>query len=365
MDPIVFVRIWRFLQIGMLTHLWIVGDSESVSFLLILLLLVMVCLRVRFKLSLWAVLGDILICLLFLPATPLAAYAFALPMLELILAGRWPVALLLLAALPLSQGSAALGLWYYGVTFFVAVFSRTMLGERQRYQQEADEQRQGRLELERVKSELLTASRSVAQQAELMERYRIARQLHDHLGHDLTGATLALQAYDYVKEPEEADKLLSEVKRRLERSTASLRETVHNATPVTRIGIERLEAVVQEYGGLEMSFSKTGDMQRMQAHHWELLEACLKESLTNVARHSNASYVRIEVQSGEKIARLLVQDNGTAASSGPAGSGLKSLQLRARAYGGSLSVSRDNGFMLVCVIPIEGEVSGDEAADRR
>ena len=363
MNPVQYARGWRFLQIGALIHLWVAGDARPSSFLLILLLLIMACLRWRFKLPVWTVTLDIGAAALFMPFTPLAGYALALPLFELILSGRWPLALPLVFGLPLAESQINLGLWMFALSAFVGGFSRVILNEQRLYLQQVDDQRQARQELERFKGELLASGRSTAQQAEVMERYRIARQLHDHLGHDLTGASLALQAYDYVKDPQEAEKLLDEVKRRLARSTASLRETVHNATPVARIGIDRLEQIAHAYGQLEISFRKTGDMQRPQAYQWDLLEACLKEALTNVARHSDASAVQVEVQASESIIRLLVQDNGSEVHSGQPGTGLASLQLRARALGGSLSISRGQGFLLVCVIPLEERGETDEAAD--
>ncbi|WP_020618179.1 sensor histidine kinase [Paenibacillus daejeonensis] len=364
MSPVPYVQGWRFLQIVALIHLWIAGDARPSLFLLILLLLILVCLRWRFPLPPWTAALDIGAAALFMPFTPLAGYALALPIFELALAGRWLLALPLAAGLLLAQGDPAVGLWFFAASLFFGGFARVSLRNERLYQQEVDEQRKARQELERFRTELLAAGRASAHQAELMERYRIARQLHDHLGHDLTGASLALQAYDYVKEPEEAAKLLAEVRRRIERSTDSLRETVHNATPVARIGIERLEQVVQGYGELGLHFVKTGDMQRIQAYQWDLLESCLKEALTNVARHSNATEVRIELQTGEAIVRLLVQDNGTLPDTGQPGTGLKNLQLRARALGGSLSISRGQGVLLVCVIPLEERGEPDEAADR-
>lgn len=365
MNSVQFVRAWRFLQIVVLAHLWVAGDASPSSFLLLLLMLIMASLRWRFTLPPWTATMDVVAAVLFVPFTPMAGYALAVPMFELLLHGRWPWALPLVIGLPLAQADPAVGLWFFAASAFVGGFSYVILRNERLYQQEADEQRKARQELERFKNELLAAGRASAQQAELMERYRIARQLHDHLGHDLTGAALALQAYDYVQDPEEAAQLLTEVKGRIERSTASLRETVHNATPVVRIGVERLEQVAQTFGELELSFAKTGDMQRVQAYQWDLLESSLKEALTNVARHSNATQVRIEVQTSEAIVRLLVQDNGSLAGAGQPGTGLQNLQLRARAMGGSLAFSRNNGFLLVCVIPLEEGGSEDEAADRR
>lgn len=358
-EPMRLVNCWRFLSLAFLVFLWAGGDSLSTSaFILVLLLVLLSSLRWRFRLPWWSAALDAFVCFLYFPYTALGYYGLALPIFELTLRGRPFFALLLFISLLAAPFSPVWLFWHFALALFVGLFSHVSLQTQHSYQQEADEQRKAKYELERVQAELLTASRAVAQQAELMERHRIARQLHDHLGHDLTGAALALQAYAYIQEPEEARKLLQEVKLRLERSATSLRETVHNETPTARIGVEHLEYAARNFRQADIRFQKSGDVLLVPAYHWGLLEACLKEALTNVARHSNATQVDVQVHATESITRLLVQDNGTTRPQQQAGSGLRSLQLRARALGGSLAVSGDNGFLLVCVLPRTDEHDG-------
>ncbi|XID95167.1 sensor histidine kinase [Paenibacillaceae bacterium WGS1546] len=358
MEPARFAHGWRFLNIGVLVHLWIVGEPTIGSFILILLLLAMVSLRWRFRLPAWTVLIDACICFAYIPHTELSLYGLALPIFELAVAGKWPISLLFFVQLLLSATPGLL-FWHYVQAFFVGCYSRAIIKNERKYKLEADEQRRARYELERLKADLLEANRTAALQAELAERYRISRQLHDHLGHDLTGASLALQAYEYVQDPEEARQLLREVNQRLERSTQRLRDTVHNLTPTASIGVENLEYVIRNFGRVDIRFRKSGDMSLVPAYGWGLLEACLKEALTNVARHSDATEVETELHVTDSIVRLRIQDNGSAIKNDRAGSGLRSLQMRARAIGGSLSVSRQQGFLLVCVIPIERRGEGE------
>ena len=352
MEPMWFVNGWRFVSHAFLVFLWASGEKPSTSvFILVLLLLLHTSLRWRFNLPVWPVALDAFVCFLYAPYTAIGYFGLALPIFELALRGKWLFSLLLFISVFVAPFSPVWLFWYFVLALFVGLFSYTSLQNQQSYKQEADEQRKAKYELERVTADLLAANASVSQQAELMERYRIARRLHDHLGHDLTGAALALQAHEYVQEPEEARKLLQEVKRRLERSTQSLRETVHNETPTALLGVENLEYVARGFQRADIRFVKSGDLLLVPAYHWVLLEACLKEALTNVARHSDATQVRVEVQAAEAITRLLVQDNGTLRHNGQAGSGLRSLQMRARSLGGSISASGDNGFLLVCVLP--------------
>jgi len=365
MEPMRFVNGWRLLNIGALLHLWIMADNRISSFILILLLLVMTSLRWRYSIPVWTVVFDAILCLMYLPYTDIGVYGLALPVFELALSGRWAIALLLFSGIFFTSASPGLVFWDFLQACFFGFYSCMTLKNQEAYKQEADEQRKARYEVERIKMELLEANQSASHQAELMERHRISRELHDHLGHDLTGASLALQAYEYVQEPEEARRLLQEVKNRLERSTRSLRETVHNMTSTTFTGVENIEQIVRNFQRADIQFLKSGDLQLVAAHQWGLLEACLKEALTNTARHSNATKVGVELQATASIVRLSIHDNGSAPSKNQTGTGLRSLQLRARSLGGSLSISRENGFLLVCVIPLEKEAIVDEASDRR
>lgn len=353
MQPMLFVNGWRFLMIVALIHLWIIDDAQNSSFILILLLLIMTSLRWRFTLPVWLVLVDILICFFYVPYTDVAYYGLALPVFELALKGKGLFSFFIFGSLFITGTLSNILFWFFFQAFFLGVFSFLSLRNQEIYLLEVDEQRKTLYELEQIKTELLEANQSVSHQAELMERYRISRELHDHLGHDLTGASLALQAYEYVQDRKEAEKLLQEVKNRLERSTKSLRDTVRNMTPMTRIGVERIESIVQNFQQRDIEFEKSGNMLLVPAHTWVLLESCVKETLTNVAKHSNATQVIVALQVTESIVRLSIQDNGTVRKNSHTGSGLRSLQMRFRSMGGSLSISQENGFLVVCVIPLD------------
>ncbi|SDJ23289.1 sensor histidine kinase [Natribacillus halophilus] len=349
-----FVNIWRFMNILFLLSLWTIQDESIVSFLFIVALTILVCLRWRFQLPTWTVLIDIVICALFMPFWSVGVFGFALPLFESITRGKYAYIIPIVILIPIGDVYSVLLFWFLFQAGFLGVLVRLWKKQRDLYISEADSERRARYELENMRNELLRANRQTAQLAELSERNRIARDLHDHVGHDLTGASLAMDTFEHL-EGKEADAMLQEIKLRITRSAARLRDTVHDMIPVTRMGADVLEHIADEFNHTAVSFQKSGDMNEVPVHYWSLLEPCLKEALTNVARHSDATRVDIQLDITATIVRMSVQDNGTDSADSSEGRGLRNLKLRARAAGGSLSVDTASGHLIVCVLPLQKE----------
>ncbi|QQK78965.1 sensor histidine kinase [Salicibibacter cibi] len=353
-----FVTIWRFINILFLLSLWTIQAESIISFLLIVSLAILVCLRWRFQLPAWTVLIDIIICALFIPVWSASVFGFALPLFESILRGKYAYIIPIVVLIPIGDVYSVFLFWFLFQAGFLGLLARQWKRQRDLYISEADRERYARYELENMKNELLKANRQTAQLAELSERNRIARDLHDHVGHDLTGASLAMDTFEHL-EGKDAEEMLQEIKLRITRSAARLRDTVHDMTPVTRMGADVLEHIVDEFNQADTNFQKSGDMSQVPVHYWSLLEPCLKEALTNVARHSDATNVDVQLDVTASIVRLSVRDNGTASTDSSEGTGLRNLKLRARAAGGSLSVDTAFGHLVVCVLPL-----GKEEEDR-
>jgi signal transduction histidine kinase len=209
-----------------------------------------------------------------------------------------------------------------------------------------------RLKLEKERESTALELRSAARFAEITERSRIAQDIHDHVGHEITGALIALQTAAKLQESGDsrAGELLIQTITRLESASANLRETVHNLKPVKTIGIETLEELCNGFKFCEARFTASGDF---ETKHWELLAANLKEALTNVSRHSNASLVTVRLDGNEKFLRMIIADNSKIPTKHRFGLGLTGMKDRVRAVGGTLTVSTDSGFKITCIIPKE------------
>lgn len=350
------VNVWRLMNVFFLLVLWITQDGSPESFVLIVSLTILACMQWRFKMPTWTVLIDLMLCAIFIPIWSGSVFGLILPVYEIMAHRKYGFLIPVLIIIAAYQEGSLLLFWLLFQAGILGVFTVQWHKQREQYITEADRQRFARYSLENMRDELLKANRKTAQLTEVSERNRIARDLHDHVGHDLTGANLALEAYDQL-EGADAEEMLYEVKVRIARSTSMLRDTVHDMTPVTRMGADVLEHITQEFMHAPVSFQKAGDTNDVPIHYWSLLEPCLKEALTNVARHSDATKVDVQLDVTDTIVRLSIQDNGKSPGELSEGRGIRNLKLRARAHGGSLSVDSSSGYLVVCVLPLEEEDS--------
>ena len=193
--------------------------------------------------------------------------------------------------------------------------------------------------------ERLRARDDRARLAVFEDRDRIARDLHDLVIQRLFATGLQLQAGARGLE----DAALSE---RLERAVDDLDVTIEQIrTTIFQLG-QRADSLSVEIRGLVEELGRTGITpvllvegpidqgvpERVRPH----LLAVLREALTNVARHADASRVDVAVHVGDDI-MAVVEDDGVGIKAGGRRSGLRNLRQRAESLGGSLQVSTREG----------------------
>jgi signal transduction histidine kinase len=190
--------------------------------------------------------------------------------------------------------------------------------------------------------------------AETAERARIARDLHDHAGHEITAAMLALEAYRGLRDQgdPEADDLLEEARRRVADGMEILRRTARGIAPEVTVGVGSLEEICRRFTASPVVFASHGDTGAVPVHAWGVLEPCLKEALTNASRHEAPGKIDVSLDVGPHIVRLSVHNSVRVGGSRGRGMGLRSLAQRAEAVGGSVATDTRDGFRLVCVLPL-------------
>jgi len=316
-------RVWFFIckiaGLGLLFAFWL-ESREITGFFLFLFLIILALLRWRFP-SLW---GTILI------DTALLAVFGEFLVLSLLLVSE--------------------------------VFFRLWETEYRRGLQLRDTEAGKYYEMECLQSDLTVALAQIERMTAVAERTRIARDIHDHAGHEIVAAYMSLQTARTMLDTEDPDvlELYDAALERLHKGTNQIRETVHNLASVTSLGVETLQEIARRFPGPDVQFRVYGDTSNIPVYVWNVLEACLRESLTNVARHAMATRVSVDLDATPHIVRLCVENDGVAGTVDSPGSGLRNLRHRATAIGGNLSIDAgETMFRVVCVIPIreEGAIS--------
>jgi two-component system, NarL family, sensor histidine kinase DesK len=185
------------------------------------------------------------------------------------------------------------------------------------------------------------------------ERERIGRDLHDLLGHTLSLITLKLELsrklfdrdVDAAKrEVEEAEKVARHALAEVRSAVTGIRATDLAAELAAARLLLESSRVHLEYGSPPLDMP--GEIERG-------LSLVLREAVTNVARHADASCVQIELVREQSAVCMQISDNGRGGIAGD-GNGMSGMRERVRAMGGSLSVEspRGNGTRLRVVVPV-------------
>lgn len=346
---------YRAAGIFLLYILWSNFHGNVAGLFLLLTLVTLMLFRARFPKQKWTLLLDQFVIAGAALLWPGGRYALALSVFE---AAYWGIPYVTLPTLLLTLLSGPDGLLL--LILAQSAFAGTGLWGWRLGQESAlrrmDEERSRYYAAESVQRELLAANAQVARLAQLSERSRLAHEIHDKAGHETVAAYMSLQTAQSLWDEDagQARELLEVGLLRLERGMEQIREAARDMAPNMEIGIQSLRRLCEDFPQCPVSFLPCGDTSRVSVFLWAVLEACLKEAFANILRHADARQVSVTLDITPHIIRLCVDNDGVRDhSSLPAGIGLRSLQQRAQAVGGNISVTDEDGFRLVCVLPLD------------
>ncbi len=201
--------------------------------------------------------------------------------------------------------------------------------------------------------ELIATRQLLSQTAAQSERLRIARDLHDILGHHMTALILNLEVASHSVEgtgKEKVEQSLALAKLLL----GDLRSTVSELRDDSAIDLE--SSITQLVSGIP-NFTFTTDFDAAPVIDnldvAETLLRCTQEAITNVLRHSSGDHGRISLRQSGAQCVLTVADNGKSESDINPGNGLNGMRERVVAQGGTLNWQHDaQGFKLEVALNI-------------
>ncbi|TVY10905.1 sensor histidine kinase [Paenibacillus cremeus] len=235
------------------------------------------------------------------------------------------------------------------------------------------------VELQEAYDQLQEASVTAMQNAVLEERTRIARDIHDAVGHSLTSIIVQTQALRYMvrKDPVQAEQSIESMLTVARQGLADIRNSVHSlADDHSASGIIPLKALLSRMeasSSIRYTFHTEVSDEEMDAEVSGLWFRLLQEAITNIIRHSQATFVEVQLTKGLSSLVIRVADNGCLVPSGHIreGFGLKVMRERVEERGGQLhyKIREPHGFEIVAELPaapaIEQEEGDDDAYDDR
>lgn len=213
------------------------------------------------------------------------------------------------------------------------------------------------LQLAEQNKRLFEAQDNEVHVATLKERNRIAREIHDNVGHMLTRSILQTGALQIINKDENLAEPLSELKQTLDKAMTNIRESVHDlhddSIDLKRVLQEMADAVDNRFETslqYDVSGRITGDIKLCVA-------GIVKEGISNAVKHSNGDRIDIIFREHPGFYQLLVEDNGKGCdeaklSDRSGGIGLRNMEDRARSVGGNITFNAsEKGFRIFLTIP--------------
>lgn len=187
--------------------------------------------------------------------------------------------------------------------------------------------------------------------ATLSERGRIAREIHDHVGHLLSRSILQIGALMVTKADVEERQSLSTIRDTLSQAMDSIRASVYDLHEESIDLRTQVEALVREFTFCPIRLDYGLELEPGKDIAYCFI-AIVKEGLNNIIRHSNATQVTLALLEHPALYQLVLQDNGSELNVEPGeGLGLRSIADRVGALGGQLVVEGTGGFRLFISIP--------------
>jgi len=214
------------------------------------------------------------------------------------------------------------------------------------------------LELEQANQELMERKDFEVHAATLEERNRIARELHDSIGHVLTsallqtGALIATCTDDKMKQP------LTDLKGSLTDGMNQVRSSIHDLHEESEDLYASVQAIIRNFSFCPVKLLYNLDTVPDRPIRNTFI-AVIKESLSNIARHSDATEAIVSIREHPALYQLSVRDNGSVIGGSVGdleksrGMGLLGIEKRVEILKGNVVFRKQGGFEIFISVPKE------------
>ncbi|WP_410987801.1 sensor histidine kinase [Bacillus cereus] len=192
----------------------------------------------------------------------------------------------------------------------------------------------------------------------LEERNRLSQEIHDKIGHSMTGALIQMEAAKRLMEidKEKSAELLQNAIHISKDGIESIRITLKNMKPPTeQIGIHRMKLFIEEFTGkndVNIPFVYKGNLDMISPIQWKIIGENVTEALTNAMKYADATVISIDIHVLNKMVKVQVKDNGKGVALVKKGLGIMGMEERTASVNGKIIVDGTSGFSVTMLLPI-------------
>ena len=244
------------------------------------------------------------------------------------------------------------GIFGFILAFFLWSHTRQYEILTRNFRQSRDDSEEHALLLSEKNKALLEKQDYEIYNATLKERNRIAREIHDNVGHVLSRSILMVGAAKIINKDPGMTAMLKNLEDSLNHAMNSIRNSVHDLHDEA-VNLEEVEkSLVREFTfcSVQMVYDMTREVPREVKY---CFISITKEAFANIMKHSNATKVQLILREHPGLYQLCIEDNGTDAFYDPekSGIGIANMKERVNALGGTLQIFTDKGFRIFITIP--------------
>ncbi len=214
-------------------------------------------------------------------------------------------------------------------------------------------------ELENANQELKQFADIKEKMGKTKERNRLAREIHDTLGHTLTGISAGIDACITMidSNPQVTKKQLEVISKVTRDGIGEVRRSVNELRPdaLERLSLESaISNMIEDMTSVtqaEVYFQCESNL-RFDEDEENTIYRIVQESITNALRHGKANKIWVTIQKEDSELHLQIQDNGIGCADMKKGFGTKHMQERIQMLHGTVTYKSENGFLVEAVIPI-------------
>ena len=211
---------------------------------------------------------------------------------------------------------------------------------------------QEKLKTEYTYEQLKKAYDRLEEYTVLKERDRIAREMHDTVGHSLTLALVELERYNMENIKEDNKRDFQIIIERVRRSLYDIRTTVHKIKDTSRWleEIDKYIDSVNSEGILSISYTRD-NLKDIDNNVFKCIYRIIQEAMTNGIKHGGATAFIIAIKEIDNNIVVRIINNGRGTIAYKKGFGLRSMEERLVEFKGHLEIETEEGFTITAYIP--------------